>query len=97
MYTTPNHPLRILANGFMLATKLPTGDGMVFDLSETPKPRKSMAARFNEKIQAFLRDQEADEAARHLLVMDDRMLGDIGISRGEIAAAVHGGRAVLAR
>ena len=97
MFTSPNNALRILANGFLLATKIPSAGSMVFDLSETGAPRPSALRRFNGKLQEFWRDQNAEMAARHLRVLDDRILGDIGISRGQIGAAVHGGRAVLER
>ena len=97
MFTSPNSALRILANGFLLATKVPSASAMVFDLSETGAQRPTALQRFNGKLQEFWRDQNADMAARHLRVLDDRILGDIGISRGQIGAAVHGGRAALQR
>lgn len=39
---------------------------------------------------AFLSWRERQRAAGHLMMLDDRMLKDIGIGRGEISAMVHG-------
>ncbi len=97
MFTDPQSPLRILANGFLLATKITSAVPMAFDLSNAEAARPTAFQRLNGKLRAFWRDQNADMAARRLEVLDDRILGDIGISRGQIGAAVHGGRAALAR
>lgn len=41
-------------------------------------------------MDACRRWHERREAARHLQELDDRLLEDIGISRGDIRAAVNG-------
>jgi len=41
-------------------------------------------------VAAFLSWRERQRAAGHLMMLDDRMLKDIGVGRGEIGAMVRG-------
>ena len=97
MFTAPNHPLRVLADGLTLASFLPKAETLGFDLSKGKSRALPVLERVTRRVTTIWRDQKAQMAARRLEVLDDRILGDIGFSRGQIGAAMHGGRVVLPR
>jgi uncharacterized protein YjiS (DUF1127 family) len=73
---------------------------------EHPRPRKTAQAvakptpgaprpplGMNRVFARVLRWRRRRRDARRLMALDDRMLRDVGLSRGEVERAVRGGRA----
>ena len=51
---------------------------------------RSLGSVIRRCAETFLSWRERQRAAGHLMMLDDRMLKDIGVARGQIAAMVHG-------
>lgn len=58
------------------------------------RERRSIVARLRALFDALARKFERFEAVRALNALDDRMLADIGLSRGSIENAVRTGSAI---